>query len=170
MKSLREFLATIGLLFTILTVSLSYSALPQRIPNHFDANGIVNGWGDKSFLWFLVGITCVVYLGMTLIRYAPPSSFSVPVSPELRGAAIPIALDMVAWLKAEMTWIFAAITWATVVVAQGRSRGMTEWFIPLAVGVVFATSLYYIVQMMRLKMPNADEEKSNGYRSSASDL
>jgi hypothetical protein len=162
MKSLREFLATIGLLFTILTVALTYSSLPQRIPDHFDASGLVNGWGDKSFLWFLVGITCVVYLGMTLIRYAPPSSFSVPVSPELRAAAIPIALDMVAWLKAELTWIFAAITWATVVVAQGRSKGMTAWFIPLAVGVVFATALYYIARMLVLGTPNPDGQDKRG--------
>jgi uncharacterized membrane protein len=155
MKSLRELLATIGLLFTILTVALNYSALPQRIPSHFDANGLVNGWDDKSFLWFLVGITCLVYLGMTMIRFAPSSSFSVPVSPELRATAIPIALDMVAWLKAELTWIFAAITWSMVVVAQGRSKGMTEWFIPLAVGVVLATALYYIARMMRLSEGDA---------------
>jgi len=162
MKSLREFLATIGLLFTILTVALSYSSLPQRIPSHFDANGLVNGWGDKSFLWFLVGITCVVYLGMTLIRYAPSSSFSVPVSDELRAAAIPIALDMVAWLKAEMTWIFAAITWSMVIVAQGRSRGMTVWFTPLALVVVAATALYYIAQMMRLSAADAGGQEKRG--------
>jgi len=162
MKSLREFLATIGLLFTILTVALSYSSLPQRIPDHFDANGIVNGWGDKSLLWFLVGITCLIYLSLTMIRYAPKGSFSLPVSPELRAAAIPLALDMVAWLKAELTWIFAAITWATVVVAQGRSKGMTAWFIPLAVGVVFATSLYYIARMLALNALNPDGQKKRG--------
>jgi hypothetical protein len=89
MKSLRELLATIGLLFTILIVAVNYSNLPQRIPDHFDANGLVNGWADKSSLWFLVGITCLVYLGMTMIPYAPKGSFSLPVSSELREAAIP---------------------------------------------------------------------------------
>jgi hypothetical protein len=69
---------------------------------------------------------------------------------------------MVAWLKAELTWIFAAITWATVVVAQGHSKGMTDWFIPLAVGVVFATSIYYIARMMALGNPNPDKRKYRG--------
>jgi len=159
MKSLREFLATVGLLFTILTVALSYSSLPQRIPSHFAANGLVNGWSDKSFLWFLVGITCLVYLGMTMIPFAPKGSFNLPVSAEHRTAAIPLALDMVAWLKAELTWIFAAITWATVVVAQGRSKGITQWFIPLAIGVVFATSLYYIARMVALGASAPDTSK-----------
>ena len=150
MKSLRELLATIGLLFAILTVAAQYSELPHRIPVHFAANGIANGWGDKSSLWFLVAITCLVYLGLTMIPFAPTGSFSLPVSPKLRAAAIPLALDMVAWLKAELTWIFAAITCSTVVVAQGRSKGMTEWFIPLAMGVVIVTVLYYVARMMAL--------------------
>jgi uncharacterized membrane protein len=159
MKSLRETLAASGLLCAIFTVALNYSALPQRIPDHFDANGLVNGWGDKSSLWFLVGITCVVYLGMTLIRFAPQSSFSVPVGPEQRAAAIPIALDMVAWLKAEITWLFAANTWSMVVVAQGRSHGLGAWFIPITLLTVFATVLYYIARMMRLGRSNADAQE-----------
>lgn len=159
MKSLRELLATVGLLFTILIVAVNYSSLPQRIPSHFDASGLINGWADKSLLWFLVGITCLVYLGMTMIPYAPKGSFSLPVNPALREAAIPLALDMVAWLKAELTWIFAAITWATVVVAQGRSKGITEWFTPMAGAVVFITTLYYIARMMALGTVSSNARK-----------
>jgi len=162
MKSLRELLATIGLLFAILTVAVQYHDLPRRIPVHFAANGLANGWGDKSSLWFLVGITCLVYLGLTMIPFAPTGSFSLPVSPKLRAAAIPLALDMVAWLKAELTWIFAAITWSMVVVAQGHSRGMTPWFTPLAFGVVFATVLYYIARMLALSTPNPSGPEKRG--------
>ena len=162
MKSLRELLATIGLLFAILTVAVQYHGLPHRIPVHFAANGLVDGWGDKSSLWFLVGITCLVYLGLTMIPFAPKGSFRLPISPKLRAAAVPLALDMVAWLKAELTWIFAAITWSTVVVAQGRSRGMTEWFIPLAMGVVIVTVLYYIARMLALSTPDPDGREKRG--------
>ena len=89
-----------------------------------------------------------------------PSAF--PSAPSCARPPSPLALDMVAWLKAELTWIFAAITWATVVVAQGHSKGMTDWFIPLAVGVVFATSIYYIARMMALGNPNPDKRKYRG--------
>jgi len=162
MKSLREFLATIGLLFTILIVAVNYSALPRRIPTHFDAHGVINGWSDKSSLWLFVAITCVVYLGMTLIRFAPQSSFSVPVNRVQRAAAIPIALDMVAWLKAEITWLFAAVTWSIVAVAQGRSKGLSEWFTPVSQLCIFGTALVYIVRMMRLKEPATDGQTSRG--------
>lgn len=151
MKALREILAALGVLFAILAAAYGYFALPSRIPTHFNAANVVNGWSDKSFLWLFVGIACVVYVGLTLIRYAPESSFNVPVSPEQRAAAIPIALDMVAWLKAEMTWIFAGTTWLIVALAQGHNPGLTMWFIFPATGVVFATVVYHIARMVRLK-------------------
>ena len=158
MKALREILAALGVLFAILAAAYGYFALPARIPTHLNAANAVDGWSDKSFLWLFVGIACVVYLGMTLIRYAPESSFNVPVSPEQRAAAIPIALDMVAWLKAEMTWIFAGVTWLMVALAQGHNPGVTRWFIFPSMGVVFATLLYHIVRMMRLKPANTSAQ------------
>jgi hypothetical protein len=97
MKPLREILAAAALLFAIVTAATSYSTLPKRIATHFNASGIASHWGDKSALWEVVGIACLLYLVLTLIRFAPASTFSVPVPPERRAAAIPIALDMIAW-------------------------------------------------------------------------
>ena len=150
MKALREILAALGVLFAILTAVYGYFTLPQRIPTHFDANNLVDGWSDKSFLWIFVAITCVVYLGMTLTRFLPERYVSVPVAPEQRAAAIPIALDMVAWFKAEITWLFATVTWFVAAEARGQSPDLMLWFIPPAVVVILATGLYHIVRMARL--------------------
>lgn len=73
MKALREILAALGVLFAILIAVYGYFALPQRIPTHFTDNNIVDGWSDKSSLWFPVGIACVIYVVMTLVRYLPPA-------------------------------------------------------------------------------------------------
>jgi uncharacterized membrane protein len=152
MKVLRELLAALGLLSAIFVVVFNYRELPQRIAIHFADNGVANGWDDKSSLWFPVGIACVVYVVMTLVRFAPPSSFSGPFNPEQRAAAIPICLEMVAWLKAEMTWIFAGVTWLLVALAQGHNpEKLTMWLIFLVLGVVFATVIYHIARMLRLK-------------------
>jgi len=155
MKAFREILAASGLLFAILTAVYGYSTLPQRIPTHFGDNGVVDVWSDKSSLWFPVGIACVVYVGMTLIRYAPESSANYPFDTQQRAAARPIGHTMVAWLKAEITWIFAGVTWSMVASAWGRNPDLTTWLTPLALGVIFVTLLYHIVRMVRLKPANA---------------
>jgi uncharacterized membrane protein len=155
MKAFREILAGLGILFAILAAVYGYFVLPQRIPTHFTDNNIVDGWSDKSSLWFPVAIACVVYLAMTLVRFLPQNSFSGPFNEEQRAAAIPIGLDMVAWMNAEMTWIFAGTTWLMVALAQGRSPDLLLWFIFPALGVVFATVIYHVARMVRLGRSNA---------------
>jgi uncharacterized membrane protein len=149
-KAFREILAALGVLFAILTAVYGYFTLPQRIPTHFNAANIADGWSDKSSLWFFVGIACVVYVGMSLIRYAPERSINLPVAPEQRAAAIPIDRDMVAWMKAEMTWIFAGTTWLIVALAQGHSPDLVMWFVPPSLGIVFATVIYHIARMKKV--------------------
>ena len=152
MKALRELLAAIALLFTIVTAATSYAALPQRIATHFNASGAVNHWGNKSALWEIVGIACLIYLVLTLVRFAPASSFSVPVPPQQRAAAIPIALEMIAWIKAETMCMFAFILWAVVAASEGRSQALlSPWFLPATLLAIFATVAFYTARMMRLK-------------------
>ena len=154
MKPLREILAAAALLFTVVTAATSYSTLPQRIATHFNAAGVANHWGDKSALWEVVGIACFLYVVLTVIRFAPESTFSVPVPPEQRAAAIPIALDMIAWVKAETMCMFAFLTWAIVVTTQGRSQGLGIWFLPVTLLAIFGTIAFYLTRIMRLGRSN----------------
>jgi uncharacterized membrane protein len=150
MKATRELIAVFGLLSAIFAVVFNYRDLPQRIPTHFDATGIANGWGDKSALWALVGIACVLYLGFTLVRFIPAKFINVPVRAEQRAAAIPVALEMLAWLKAETACIFAYIIVSIVSIAQARSLGLSPWFMPLTMIVLFATIAFYLTRMRAL--------------------
>jgi uncharacterized membrane protein len=149
MKALREILAASGNLFAIITLAFHYAELPQKVPKHFDAHGVVNEWGDKSSLWTLVGVACSVYLAMTLFRFLPAKAISLPVPAERRAAAMPVAFAMVGWMKAEMAWIFAVVTWSLVAVAQGRSKGLSPWFTPALLVTVSGTVAYYFWQMTR---------------------
>jgi uncharacterized membrane protein len=151
MKALRELIAVFGLLSAIFAVVFNYRDLPQRIPTHFNAAGIANGWGDKSALWALVGVSCFLYLMLTLARFIPAKLINVPVGPDQRAAAIPIALEMLAWLKAETACIFAYIVASMVSIAQARTLRLSPWFLPVTMIAVFATTLFYIARMRTLK-------------------
>jgi uncharacterized membrane protein len=152
MKALRELLAAAALLFTILTVATNYSTLPQRIPTHFNAAGIVNHWGDKSALWMIAGIACFFYAIFTVaVRFAPASTFNVPVPPDQRAAAIPIARELMAWVKTEVMFLFALLTWAILAVAEGRAYRLSLWFLPATLIVIVGTIAYYVWSMMSLR-------------------
>ena len=100
-------------------------------------------------LWTLVAVTGLLYLALTLVCFVPPKLINLPVGAERRAAAIPVAFAMVGWLKAETMWIFAALIWTTIAVAQGRSQGLTVWFAPTVLVVVLGTVAFHIWQMTR---------------------
>jgi uncharacterized membrane protein len=158
MKALRETIAAFGVLFAFATVTMHYAELPNRIPTHFNAHGMVNGWGDKSSLWHLVGVTCALYLMLTLLRFLPPSLINLPVGPDRRAAAMPIAMATIGWIKAEIAWTFALSIWTIVALAQGRIEAMSAWFLPATLIVIFGTIAYYLVRTMGLPGPTTDQQ------------
>ena len=119
MKVVRELIAVFGVLSAIFVVVFNYRDLPQRIPTHFGITGVADGWGGKSSLWALVGVTCFLYAVLSLVRFLPPKLMNVPVTEEHRAAAIPISLEMVGWVKAEITCMFDLYR----VVSGGGSAG-----------------------------------------------
>ncbi len=125
--------------------------LPGRIPTHFDLAGRPNGWGSPFLLLLLPVIACVLYLFMTLAaRY--PGSFNYPVRVTRANLARlqALALQMIAWLKAEIVWLFASIQIAAIHAAHtGRSGGISAWLMPTALGVIFGTIIGYVVAMRR---------------------
>ena len=144
MKSLRELLAAAGVVFTVMLVATRYAALPAVIPIHFNAHGAVDGWGGKITLLLLAGASCLLYGVLTLAASFPEHMISLPMKVARRRDALPLAVEMVCWLKVEIAWMFYWITWTIIAVATGRRPGLGPWFMPLLLACVFGTTaLYY---------------------------
>ncbi|WP_046745857.1 DUF1648 domain-containing protein [Kordia zhangzhouensis] len=52
-------------------VIMKYQSLPEIVPTHFNAQGEVDGTGGKSSIWFLMGITTVITIGMYILTKFP---------------------------------------------------------------------------------------------------
>ena len=42
-------------------VACHYAAMPDKIPTHFGADGVIDGYGGKSMIWCLLAIRDVGY-------------------------------------------------------------------------------------------------------------
>ena len=125
--------------------------LPGRIPTHFGLSGQPDAWGTPLWLLFLPLAACLLYLLMTLVaRYPGSFNYPVRVTPANLGRLQTLALQMIAWLKAEVVWLFACIQLSAVHAAHtGHSGGISSWLMPTALGAVFATIIGYLVAMRR---------------------
>lgn len=125
-------------------------ALPDRIPTHFNAAGVPDGWGTPSMLWVMPGIGLVLYGLMTLVARFP-GSFNYParVTPTTRPALEALALRMIVALKAEVIIIFAWIQYQTLELLRGSQSSLMPVLLPLAIVLVFGTIGWHIFAMRR---------------------
>ena len=52
-------------------VACRYAALPDKIPAHFGANGVIDGYGGKSMIWVLLAIVWALVIVMSVTERFP---------------------------------------------------------------------------------------------------
>jgi Protein of unknown function (DUF1648) len=150
MRFIREALAFAALAFQIGVVWFFWSQLPAQIPTHFGISGTPDDYGAKSNLVVLPAIAMVLYGLLTAVSFFPRAfNYPIAVTDENRDRLQAIAVAVLGWLKAEITWAFAYITWVDIRVGLGVSGGLGWAFLPLMLGVVGVTVAIGVVQTRR---------------------
>ena len=152
MRKSLEFVGVAALLFLCAITWRALNGpnrLPDRIPTHFDIAGQPNGWGPPSSLWMVTAVALLLYVSITVVSFFP-SAFNYPVrvTPRNRDALQGLALEMITWLKVELSCLFAWIRWATIDAVRHAHIGLSPLQLPLALAV-FGTMTWYLVAMRR---------------------
>ena len=128
--------------------------LPDRIPMHFDVAGNVNGWASAGALWLLPGLALGLWLLMTLVARFPGSfNYPVQVTAQNQAALEALAQQMIAWIKAELVWMFCWMQGVTLQIARGHATRMPAGAMPVTLAVVFGTIGWHIWAMVRAARP-----------------
>jgi hypothetical protein len=166
MRRALEFVSLLALA-AIAWVTFSTLAGPHgfggRVPTRLDAAGRPVAWGPPWMLLVLPITAVVIYLLMTLVaRYPGAFNYPVRVTPANYARLQALALEMIAWLKAEVAWLLAVIQIETVRAARAGHVGLSSLFMPIATGVIFATIIGYIAAMRRTGLIRAEPRPQNG--------
>ena len=144
-------LAALALLL-FLTARALYGpgSLAQQIPTHFGINGQPDAWDSPRTLWFLPIVALLLYGLMTVVaRFPSAFNFPVRVTPANRTSLETLALNMIAWLKVEVISLFCWIQYVTIQAARNGQGSISPLFMPLTLGIVFATIAWYFVAMRK---------------------
>ncbi|MDE3201463.1 MAG: hypothetical protein KGN79_11145 [Acidobacteriota bacterium] len=154
---MRKSLEAISVVVLGYLVWITWSALagPNRltgpVPIHYDAAGHVTAWGAPTGLMLLPVVAVMLYLGMTVVSRFPSSfNFPVRVLPSVRSAVEDITLDMIAWVKLELTLLFATLQSAMIAGARGSGPGLPPLLMPAFLVVIFGTVGWHFAAVLRV--------------------
>jgi hypothetical protein len=154
MRVIRECLAGIaaGLQFGV--VLRAWNQLPAQVPTHFDASGAADAWGPRSSLLVVPTIGVLLYLLLTALSFFPQHfNYPVKVTNRNRARLHELGVSMLGWLKAEVAWTLAYVTWSGVQVSTGKSEGLGFGFLPVMLATVGGTLWVFIGQMKQAGDP-----------------
>lgn len=142
----------LSLLALWILVLTSYSNLPDSIPTHFNGSGQPDRYSSKGNIFTLPILASILFLFMTLLNKMPHVfNYLVEITPENALGQYTTATKMIRFLKVAIVLIFGFITLETIQSSTGDSPGLSAWFLPLTLGMIFIPIVFFIVKSLRTK-------------------
>jgi uncharacterized membrane protein len=147
------------LIYSFFVLRTSIPTLPARIPTHFDAAGVANGWGSPDTLWILFGAQALVTLVFLIIPYLgqlAPGAIHFGTTrlsdlpPGKRPQMLSMLNEMAAYLSIVMNVFFVFLVMEMVrAVAQPMPHFQPLLPMIFLLASMFAIMGYYFVQFNR---------------------
>ncbi len=153
---MRKYLEAISLTALAILLWITWAALygPRAlsgpIPTHFDLAGRPNAYGPPQMLLVLPAVALVLYLLITVVSRNPAVfNYPVRVTPKNRPRLQELALNMIAFLKAETVMLFALIQYQTIDSARNLQSNLPQSLMLTGIAVIFSTIALHIIAMRR---------------------
>lgn len=149
---IMEVLSAIALILLITVTAFYYSELPQRVPIHYDARGVADGYGNKSTLLLLPLIGVLIYVGLTILsRFPHIFNYPVKITTQNAQRQYSLALKLLNLLKLTMVVLFTVISYSSIMTSMGNYTGFGAWFIPASLFIIFGSIGVYFYLSLKTK-------------------
>lgn len=143
---LLELIGIFALVFLIGMPLLYYTDLPETIPRHFGFDGNPDGSGNKTVIWWVVGIGLFMYSALFVLERYIRKNKKIHED-EITNQLVGQREIMVQWLqfiRLFVTALFAYIIYTLITTALGQNEGFHPFFLPVIIGIVLGSTLYFI--------------------------
>lgn len=141
-------LSAVITLVVVLATCVLYPFLPELVPTHYNVQGIVDGWGAKSTIWWVVAFQVVQVLLLGLLsRYPQYYNYPIQVTDENRERLYRLGVNLVSYLALSMSILMA---YALAVLLQLVPLFTTLMYLYILLAL-FLLPIYYIYKAIKLK-------------------
>lgn len=144
-KKLHRVSLLIGAL-TILLPTIFWNKIPDEIPMHYNAAGVVDNWSDKSSLILLFFAVLMLMGVMSIAVYAVKVNMESKHSKEAEKSTMRIAYPIVVIMNLVVQIMFAYITFCSV-----TCRALGSMFLPIFLTATFIPLGYLVYKCARMQ-------------------
>ena len=136
-----------GLLVGILIyLGLSWNSLPEKIPGHYNAAGVIDRWGNKGELLITPIVAWIMYIGLTALeKYPQIWNTGVQVTDQNKERVYRILKNLIGTEKLLMVAVFIFIT-----INSSLSKPLPIWFLPIFLLLVFGSIILFIIKLVKV--------------------
>ena len=139
-------LCVVLLLGCAIYIAVNWSAMPDKIPGHYNFRGEVDRWGSKGELLFLPIVSWILYLGVTALEQFPAIwNTGVAVTEENKEQVYRILKSMIGTVKLTVVSFFAFLSMNSML-----AQKLSLWFLPIFMIVIFGTIGFFIAKLLRV--------------------
>lgn len=151
-RQLHRISLLIGAL-TILLPIVFWSKIPDEIPMHYNAAGVVDNWSDKSSLILLFFAVLMLMGVMSIAVYVVKTNMESKHSKEAEKSTMRIAYPIVVIMNLVVQVMFAYITFCSV-----TSRQLGSMFLPIFLIATFAPLGYLVYKCAKTQGANSSQK------------
>lgn len=144
-------LVCIGIMW--IYAAIQYSALPDRIPIHFTADGTPNNYGSKAFIWFLPALGTGIYTALFYLARMPHLfNYAQKITPENRLRQYSLGSQLVTYIGLAILVVTVYLTWLMVRLTQVPAEinaFYNRLSLPLVLILIFSPLVWYFLQAKR---------------------
>lgn len=131
----------------IVYLLLTWEEIPDKIPGHYNAVGVVDRWGNKGELLILPIIGWIMYFIMTIIERFPLAwNIGITVTKKNKERIYPIVRSMLGTLKLLLVIVFVFLT-----VNSALAKELSAWFLPAILILIFGSIVFFIAKLIKAR-------------------
>lgn len=127
-----------------------YDHLPESLPQHFNAEGVPDAYGDKSALVILALVGLSIFGIFTFLEKIPHHyNYPREVTETNAASMYRSAVRLMKSLKMVITGGVAYIIWRSIQTALGEADGLGPAFLPVFLLLTFALTGYFTYRVLK---------------------
>lgn len=145
MNTVFDVLAIAGIVVMFIVIIQSFSALPDRVPVHFNIAGKADGWGSKYTFWIFPILGLIMYIVLTVVsRFPHTYNYLWPITEQNAAQQYRLATDLMSRLKVIVIGLYTYLECLGIRVALGATSGLGVAFLPTFLLLLLGTiGLYF---------------------------